>query len=301
MPPTDPFHEGQPPLQGLQLGANCPHDTSPRPNPLCDATKTCPGTKPRADVGDGRRSPSSPAAPISGCGRAALSKLCRSLRDCRWRCLRLLHFALEQAGRLRSSRRGFAPLGGRPPERIAWPYRSGAASRQRPAPWHRRERLRRARQCICRPRRNSSLLNREEYLMAGAPLEKTEDSGIFRRGPKYVVDARVNGKQQRETVHTLDDARRLKRSRETDRDQGGSERTGGLRSASTPRNGLTVTRATEARIQARTRERLRRHLELMPIPISTEAGRTVATIRPRDIPGGLLGYVTPSSRAGVCR
>ncbi len=53
-----------------------------------------------------------------------------------------------------------------------------------------------------------------------APLERTAHPGIFRRGGRYVVVYRVNGRQRRETVRTLDDARRLKRAREADRDRG---------------------------------------------------------------------------------
>ncbi len=53
-----------------------------------------------------------------------------------------------------------------------------------------------------------------------APLERTAHPGIFRRGGRYVVVYRVNGRQRRETVRTLDQARRLKRAREADRDRG---------------------------------------------------------------------------------
>ncbi len=53
-----------------------------------------------------------------------------------------------------------------------------------------------------------------------APLVKTSHPGIYRRGGRYVVVYRVNGRQRRETVRTLDDARRLKRAREADRDRG---------------------------------------------------------------------------------
>jgi len=53
-----------------------------------------------------------------------------------------------------------------------------------------------------------------------APLVKTSHPGIFRRGERYVIVYLVNGRQRRETVRTLDDARRLKRAREADRDRG---------------------------------------------------------------------------------
>jgi integrase len=51
--------------------------------------------------------------------------------------------------------------------------------------------------------------------MAGAKLEKTRWPGIYRRGDKYVVIFRdAGGKQRRETVRTLDEARALKRRRD---------------------------------------------------------------------------------------
>ncbi len=53
-----------------------------------------------------------------------------------------------------------------------------------------------------------------------APLVRTSSAGIYRRGGRYVVVYRVNGRQRRETARTLDDARRLKRAREADRDRG---------------------------------------------------------------------------------
>lgn len=53
-----------------------------------------------------------------------------------------------------------------------------------------------------------------------APLVRSAHPGIYRRGERYVVVYRVNGRQRRETVRTLDQARRLKRAREADRDRG---------------------------------------------------------------------------------
>jgi hypothetical protein len=55
--------------------------------------------------------------------------------------------------------------------------------------------------------------------MAGAKLEKTATSGIFKRegdrGTRYVVIYRdSSGRQRKETARTLDDARTLKRRRE---------------------------------------------------------------------------------------
>jgi len=53
-----------------------------------------------------------------------------------------------------------------------------------------------------------------------APLVRTAHPGIYRRGERYVVVFRVGGRQRKESARTLDEARRLKRAREADRDRG---------------------------------------------------------------------------------
>jgi integrase len=51
-------------------------------------------------------------------------------------------------------------------------------------------------------------------------MVRTRHPGIFKRGSRYVVTYRVGGKQRKESVRTLDQALRLKRAREADRDRG---------------------------------------------------------------------------------
>jgi integrase len=51
-------------------------------------------------------------------------------------------------------------------------------------------------------------------------LVRTKTPGIYRRGRSYVVIYRAGGRQRKEFAQTLDEARRLKRERETDRDRG---------------------------------------------------------------------------------
>lgn len=53
-----------------------------------------------------------------------------------------------------------------------------------------------------------------------APMEKTRHPGIYKRGSRYVVVYKVDGAQRKESARTLDEARRLKTSRVTDRDRG---------------------------------------------------------------------------------
>jgi integrase len=52
--------------------------------------------------------------------------------------------------------------------------------------------------------------------MNPAPMVRTQTPGIFKRGSRYVVVYRVNGKQRRESVRTMAEARRLKSARATD-------------------------------------------------------------------------------------
>lgn len=53
-----------------------------------------------------------------------------------------------------------------------------------------------------------------------APFEPTRHPGIYKRGSRYVVRYRAGGKQRSESTRTLEEALRLKRSREADRDRG---------------------------------------------------------------------------------
>jgi integrase len=53
-----------------------------------------------------------------------------------------------------------------------------------------------------------------------APMVKTKHQGIFKRGSRYVVVFYVDGRQRKEAVRTLDEARRLKARREADVERG---------------------------------------------------------------------------------
>src|SRR4051812_25087877 len=64
-----------------------------------------------------------------------------------------------------------------------------------------------------------SLYARAAGLMP-APMVKTKTPGIFRRGSRYVVVYRVDGRQRKESARTLEEARALKRTREGARDRG---------------------------------------------------------------------------------
>jgi integrase len=54
----------------------------------------------------------------------------------------------------------------------------------------------------------------------GAPLEKTRTPGVYKRGSRYVIRYRVNGKPQWESCRTYEEARRAKKARDTDVSRG---------------------------------------------------------------------------------
>jgi hypothetical protein len=51
-------------------------------------------------------------------------------------------------------------------------------------------------------------------------LDRTRTPGIFKKGDRYVVVYYAGGKQRKEFARTYDEARRIKREREADRDRG---------------------------------------------------------------------------------
>ncbi len=53
-----------------------------------------------------------------------------------------------------------------------------------------------------------------------AKTEKTKTPGIYKRGSRYMIAYRANGKQRYETFRTLDEARRAKAARTTDVERG---------------------------------------------------------------------------------
>src|SRR5688572_5969041 len=53
-----------------------------------------------------------------------------------------------------------------------------------------------------------------------SPMVRTRHPGIFKRGTRYVVVYKVGGRQHKESVRTLEAARRLKAARVADRDRG---------------------------------------------------------------------------------
>jgi integrase len=134
--------------------------------------------------------------------------------------------------------------------------------------------------------------------MAGAKLETTRTPGIYRRGSKYVVVYHVNGKQRRETARTMEDARRLKRAREVDRDRGRLGDDGRVPFREYAEEWVARYQGNGRRgFTEETRASYRRHLELYAYPyFEAKLGRTVATISPRDIAGWIAWLCNESEQ-----
>jgi integrase len=120
-----------------------------------------------------------------------------------------------------------------------------------------------------------------------APLVKTRHPGIYKRGSRYAVLYRVNGKQRQESARTLDEALRLKRSRESARDRGEFEliEEGRMKFRAFADEWIERYRGNGRRgFTDDTRIDYKRDLERYAYPFLNEKlGRSVAAISPRDI------------------
>lgn len=119
-----------------------------------------------------------------------------------------------------------------------------------------------------------------------APLVKTKHPGIYKRGGRYVVAYRANGRQRRETVATLRDALRVKRSREADRDRGEYQEQSRVRFREYAEEWVERYRGRGGRhgFDEGTRDDYRRDLERYAFPfLDEQLGRTVSGVSPRDV------------------
>lgn len=118
-----------------------------------------------------------------------------------------------------------------------------------------------------------------------APMEKTRHPGIFKRGAKYVVVYRVDGRQHKESARTLDEARRLKAARTTDRDRGEFQELSRVRFRDFAEEWIDRYQGTGRRgFTENTRDSYRRDLELYAYPFfDVRLNRTLAAITPRDV------------------
>jgi integrase len=100
-----------------------------------------------------------------------------------------------------------------------------------------------------------------------APLVRTGEKGIYKRGTRYAVIYRDQaGKQRQESARTLDDARRLKRARQTASDQGDPIASSRLTVATYARSWIASYQGRGRGFRERTRGEYARDLERYILP-----------------------------------
>ena len=132
-----------------------------------------------------------------------------------------------------------------------------------------------------------------------AKLEKTRHRGIYKRGSRYVVRYRVNGSQRQESARTLEEALRMKRARETDRDRGEFEAQSRVPFRTYAEEWIDRYQGNGRRgFTENTRDDYRRDLEHYAFPYLDERlGRTVSSLSPRDI-ANWIGWLCDADEQG---
>lgn len=132
-----------------------------------------------------------------------------------------------------------------------------------------------------------------------AQLETTRHRGIYKRGSRYVVRYRVNGSQRQESARTLEEALRLKRARETDRDRGEFEAQSRIPFRAYAEEWISRYQGNGRRgFTENTRDDYRRDLEHYALPYLDERlGRTVSSLSPRDI-ANWIGWLCDAAEQG---
>lgn len=117
-----------------------------------------------------------------------------------------------------------------------------------------------------------------------APMVKTQYPGIYKRGSRYVVKYRADGRQHSKSAATLKEALRIKRERESARDRGEHDL---YTEARTPFRDFASEWVERYHGNGRrgftddTRAEYRRDLARYAFPFFGE--RTLASVRPRDV------------------
>ncbi|MDQ6803702.1 MAG: site-specific integrase [Actinomycetota bacterium] len=113
-------------------------------------------------------------------------------------------------------------------------------------------------------------------------MVKTKHPGIYRRGTRYVVVYRVEGRQRKEFCRTLDEARRLKAARQTDIGRGEFHEQSRVSFGDYAAEWVERYRGRGRRgFRESTRDDYRRLLREFAFPFF--AGRTLTQIGPRDV------------------
>ncbi len=136
--------------------------------------------------------------------------------------------------------------------------------------------------------------------MSAAKMERTRYPGIYKRGGRYVVVYRAHGVQRKESARTLEEARRMKRARETDHDRGEFQAESRLAFRAYAGEWVERYQGTGRRgFRENTRADYRRDLERYAFPFLDERlGRTVSAITPRDIANWLAWLCEQPAPAG---
>ncbi len=117
-----------------------------------------------------------------------------------------------------------------------------------------------------------------------APMVKTRHPGIYKRGSRYVVRFRANGKRHAESCRTLEEALRIKRARESARDRGELDLVTQARTSLTAFAAEWVERYQgngRRGFTDHTRDEYRRDLSRYIFPVLGE--RRIGSITPRDV------------------
>lgn len=132
-----------------------------------------------------------------------------------------------------------------------------------------------------------------------ARLVKTKHPGIYKRGRRYVVAYRANGRQKRETVGTLRDALRVKRAREADRDRGEYQEQSRVRFREYAEEWIERYQGNGRQgFTDDTRTDYRRDLDRYAYPFLDERlGRTVSGVSRRDL-ANWIGWLCDESEQG---
>jgi len=116
-------------------------------------------------------------------------------------------------------------------------------------------------------------------------MVKTKHPGIFKRGSRYVVTFKVDGRQRKESARTLDEARRLKSARMADRDRGEFQELSRVKFRDYAEEWIERYQGNGRRgFTEHTRDDYRRDLKRYAFPFfDARLGRTVSAISPRDV------------------
>lgn len=128
-----------------------------------------------------------------------------------------------------------------------------------------------------------------------APLEKTNVPGIYKRGSRYAIVYYVGGRQKRETVRTMTEARRLKAARTADVARGEFFEASRLTFEKYAEEWIARYQGRGKGFRESTRDNYKRALERFAYPFIGHL--RLAEITPRDI-GNFIGYLCDEKRIG---